>query len=90
MNYIPAYRRTTPDGFSEKGSKLVHHFINYEVLFELNEEYICDIGHIFRAKVKQVLLCIEFLYVGQWLDQVWTRWYGMDLLGTVWGKPEQG
>ena len=42
-------------------------------MFVLNDENFCDIGHIFRAKMQRGLLCIEFLYVGQWLDQAWTR-----------------
>ena len=73
MNHTPTCKGRTADDFSEKGTKSVQYFLNYELLFELNDGNIRDIGHIFRAKVKRGLLCIEFLYVGQWLDQVWTR-----------------
>ena len=44
----------------KKGTKSVQYFLNYELLFELNEENIHVIGHIFRAKVKRGLLCIDF------------------------------
>ena len=57
MNYTPTRRRTTPDGFSEKRTKSVQCFLNYELLFELNDENIRDVGYIFRTKVKRGLLC---------------------------------
>ena len=53
----------------KKGTKSVQYFLNYELLFELNDGNIRDIEHSFRAKVKRGSLCIEFLFVDTGVEE---------------------